>query len=134
MFKISETKDIKHEDIIALYEANEWSYAKKPKLLYQALMNSHSLVSAWHNEQLVGLGNAISDGYLVVYYPHLLVHPDFQGQGIGRLILEKLQACYQGFHMQMLTADGEAVDFYQKMGFEKAGNTIPMWKYKGKEH
>lgn len=134
MIRLSETRNIQIEDIIALYEANEWSSAKKPKLLYQALLNSHALVSAWHNEQLVGLGNAISDGYLVVYYPHLLVHPDFQGQGIGRLIVEKLQDRYQGFHMQMLTADGKAVDFYQKVGFERAGETIPMWKYDGEEH
>jgi GNAT superfamily N-acetyltransferase len=32
----------------------------------------------------VGLGNAISDGALVVYYPHMLVLPEYQGRGIGR--------------------------------------------------
>ncbi|GAL03228.1 histone acetyltransferase HPA2 and related acetyltransferases [Photobacterium aphoticum] len=35
------------------------------------------------NGRLVGIGNAISDGHLVVYYPHMLVHPDVQGQGIA---------------------------------------------------
>ena len=74
---ISETKEIEVEQIIALYEANEWSAAGKPNELKNALLNSHSLVTAWDNEKLVGLGNAISDGYLVVYYPHLLVHPEY---------------------------------------------------------
>ncbi|MEM6361318.1 MAG: GNAT family N-acetyltransferase, partial [Bacteroidota bacterium] len=41
---------------------------------------------------------------------------------------------YKGFHMQMLTADGKAIDFYSKMGFEKAGDTVPMWIYEGDEH
>lgn len=111
---ISDTKDLKIADIIALYRANAWSAAEKPQELYQALINSHALFSAWDNGQLIGLGNAISDGYLVVYYPHLLVHPDYQGKGIGQLLLRKMQEKYANFHMQMLTADGKAIDFYKK--------------------
>lgn len=131
---ISGTRNINRDDILKLYKANKWSAADKPDDLYQALINSHTLLSAWSGESLVGLGNAISDGYLVVYYPHLLVHPDFQGQGIGQLLLEKMQQIYGHFHMQMLTADGKAVDFYKKNGFERAGKTEPMWIYKGNEH
>jgi len=84
--------------------------------------------------ELIGLGNAISDGHLVVYYPHLLVHPDYQGQGIGKLIMEEMQLKYKDFHMQMLTADGRAISFYEQNGFVKAGQTQPMWKYAGTEH
>jgi hypothetical protein len=47
-------------------------------------MGSHSLVTAWDDDRLVGLGNAISDGHLVVYYPHLLVHPDYQAEALAR--------------------------------------------------
>jgi len=36
--------------------------------------------------------------------------------------------------MQMITADGKAVDFYKNMGFVRAGKTGPMWIYKGNEH
>lgn len=131
---LSESRDIAQEDIILLYQANEWSSANKPDQLHQALLNSHSLVTAWRGQQLIGLGNAISDGHLVVYYPHLLVHPDFQGQGIGKLIVDRMQEKYGHFHMQMLTADGKAIDFYQKVGFTRAGNTEPMWIYHGGEH
>lgn len=131
---ISETKDIPIESIIALYKANKWSSADKPEELYKALMNSHDLVSAWDGDTLVGIGNAISDGYLVVYYPHLLVLPAYQGKGIGHMIMNKMQEKYSGFHMQMLTADGKAIDFYKKVGFSRAGQTEPMWIYKGNEH
>ena len=91
------------------------------------------MVTARDGDKLIGLGNAISDGHLVVYYPHLLVLPEYQGKGIGKLIMSKLEI-YRGFHMQMLTADKEAISFYRKMGFEKAGDTVPMWIYDGKEH
>lgn len=132
--EILETKEINLEDILVLYKQNEWSSANKPNELYNALLNSETLITAWEGEKLVGLGNAISDGYLTVYYPHLLVLPEYQGKGIGKLIMDKMQEKYGHFHMQMLTADGRAVDFYKKNGFERAGKTEPMWIYQGNEH
>jgi len=132
--EIKETKEINKEKIIKLYKANKWSSAEKPDLLYKALMNSDSLITAWDGNRLVGLGNAISDGYLVVYYPHLLVHPDYQGKGIGKMIVDKFQKKYGNFHQQLLTADGKAIDFYRKCGFEKAGSTQSMWIYQGDDH
>ena len=73
----SETRELPTDQVIELYQANDWSSAEKPELLMKALKNSHALVSAWDGAKLVGLGNAISDGYLVVYYPHLLVRPEY---------------------------------------------------------
>ena len=131
---ISDRRDLKQQDLIELYRANKWSSADKPTELYNALVNSHSLFSAWDNDRLVGIGNAISDDYLVVYYPHLLVHPDYQGKGIGRMIVNKMQEKYGHLHMQIMTADGGAIDFYKKGGFVRAGNTEPMWIYQGNEH
>ena len=132
--EIKKTKEVNKEKIIELYQANKWSSAEKLDLLYKALMNSDSLITAWDGNRLVGLGNAISDGYLVVYYPHLLVHPDYQGKGIGRMIVDRFQKKYGNFHQQMLTADGRAIDFYRKCGFEKAGSTQSMWIYQGDDH
>ena len=125
---------IETSEVIALYQANCWSAAERPGALLSGLRNSHSLVTARVAGRLVGLGNAISDGHLVVYYPHLLVLPEFQRKGIGRGIMTQLSERYEGFHQQMLTADGEAIGFYKRMGFERAGKTEPMWIYKGKEH
>ncbi len=131
---LSNHGNIEDGEILNLYRLNQWSSADKPTELIQALKHSHSLVTARAEGQLVGLGNAISDGYLVVYYPHLLVHPDLHGQGIGRRIVQKLQEKYAGFHQQILVADGESVEFYQKCGFERAGSCQPMWIYQGHDH
>ena len=130
----SETRDIALDSILGLYRACQWSSAEKPEMLHRALLSSHSLVTAWEDDRLVGLGNAISDGHMVVYYPHLLVHPELQGRGIGTRLMNMLMARYEGFHQHMLVADGRAIDFYRKCGFERAGQTQSMWIYDGKDH
>lgn len=129
-----ETRNLRLENVLALYRANDWSSAQKPDLLLKALLGSHSLVTAWADARLVGLGNSISDGYLVVYYPHLLVHPEYQRRGIGRELMRRLMARYEGFHQHMIVADGRALDFYRKCGFERAGKTESMWIYAGHDH
>ena len=130
----SETRELPLDGVLALYRANEWSAAEKPELLHKALRASHSLVTAWDGARLVGLGNAISDGCLVVYYPHLLVLPEYQGRGIGTQLMRMLLKHYDGFHQHMLAADGRAIGFYRKCGFERAGQTESMWIYAGHDH
>lgn len=131
---LKETFDIVENDVLEIYQRNRWSSAEKPQKLINALLNSHSLVTAWHGDKLIGLGNALSDGYLVVYYPHLIIHPDYQQQGIGGKIMATLQQKYKDFHQQILVADGDAIPFYKKHGFQQAGATMSMWIYNGDDH
>ena len=128
------TREIPVDDVVALYQTVGWSAAEKPEILGKALASSHSLITAWDAEKLVGLGNALSDGHLVVYYSHLLVLPAYQGRGIGTRLMQMLMARYKGFHQHVLIADGRAIDFYRKCGFERAGRTEPMWIYAGHDH
>lgn len=130
----SEQKDIEADQLRQLYLANDWSSGRQPTALHRALENSHTVISAWDEGLLVGVGNALSDGFLVVYYPHLLVHPDYQGQGIGKQIMDRLLQRYEGLHMQMLVAEADAMPFYEKCGFTRASDTQSMWIYKGNDH
>ena len=133
-FEVSLEDDIETDEVIDLYKTNGWPSAEKPEKLMPALKNSDTLVTARISGKLVGIGNAISDGSLVVYYPHMLVHPDHKGKGIGRSMMELLQRRYASFHQQMLNADKDAIGFYKSLGFERAGKTVPMWIYAGNEH
>ena len=125
---------VSESEVLDLYRANKWSSADKPEQLMAALTNSHSLVIARVDKRLVGLGNAISDGHLVVYYPHMLVHPEFHRRGIGKEMMRAMQSKYAGLHQQMLVADGQAIEFYRSLGFTLAGRTQSMWIYGGSDH
>ncbi|MDN5212654.1 GNAT family N-acetyltransferase [Fulvivirgaceae bacterium BMA12] len=130
---LREDKILDPTQVINLYKANKWSSGEKPRQLMSALANSHAVVTAWDEDILVGLGNSLSDGSLVVYYPHLLVHPQYHGLGIGRMIMEKFQEKYGGFHQQILVANNQAVKFYRKCGFKRAYKTSSMWIFRGNE-
>lgn len=127
-------RDFAASDVLPIYEACRWSSASKPDALVAALQSSHSVISAYVGDRMVGIGNAISDGHLVVYYPHLLVHPDITGRGIGSGIAKRLLSRYSGFYQQMITVDADAVSFYERNGFVRAGRTVSIWIYDGNDH
>lgn len=135
-YELRATKDLAPDDVLGLYRANKWSSAEKPERLMTALGNSDRVVTAWASGPakggaLIGLGNALSDGALVVYYPHLLVHPDWHGKGVGRAIVRHMQEHYAGFHQHALIADAPAIGFYERCGFTRAGDCQAMWIYAG---
>ncbi len=133
-FEISMNDQVHEAEVLKIYQANHWSSAQKPVQLMAALQHSHSLVTARQEGQLIGLGNAISDGHLVVYFPHFLVHPDFQHLGVGRLMMQAMLFKYKDFHQKILVAEHQAIKFYQSMGFVRAGQTEPMWIYASTEY
>src|SRR2546423_2178147 len=104
--RYSDRRDLPLDEVLSLYRANKWSSAEKPDLLLKALAASHSLITAWDGNKLAGLGNPLSDGFLVVYYSHLLVLPEYQGRGIATEIMRGLMTRYRGFHQQIVVADG----------------------------
>lgn len=123
---LRDTHDLAVDKIIALYRANGWSAAEKPEQLYKGLLNSSALISAWDGVELLGLANAITDNHLVVYYPHMLIRPDRQGEGVGQLIMQEMQRRYGHLHQQVLIAYDSAVEFYEKCDFTVADDCQPM--------
>ena len=81
-FEISMHDQVHEAEVLDIYRVDDWSSAQKPVQLMAALRHSHSLVTD-RTDNLLVWENAISDGHLVVYFPNLLVHPDFLKFGCG---------------------------------------------------
>ena len=126
-----EAAELESGAVLELYRSCGWSAAERPDALMSALANSHSVISAWACDRLVGLMNAISDGSLVVYYPHLLVAPRARGQGIASELMRRIQHKYDGFHQQVLLSYEAAAPVYEKAGFARAPGVVPFWIYTG---
>lgn len=130
-FTFVETAPLERGAVLELYRSCGWSAAERPDDLMRALTNSHTVISAWSGDSLVGLVNAISDGALVVYYPHLLVAPSARGNGIATELMRRVRAKYEGFHQQVLLSYESVAPVYEKSGFARAPGVVPYWIYSG---
>lgn len=75
--------------IAALRRAMGWE--KKPEAqLRLALQKGLYNLAALEGGRLVGMGRLVGDGAMYWYIQDVIVTPDRQGQGIGRLIVEGL--------------------------------------------
>ncbi len=113
----SSTQSFSPSELSDLFHSVGWAVAKYPERLRQAMANSSSVFSAWDGDRLVGLINCLSDGTLTAYFHYLLVHPDYQGQGIGRELVRLMFERYADCVRKVLIADTGQVPFYEKLGF-----------------
>ena len=116
-----------------LFQTTGWNekYRLSPEELAQALRSSWFVLSAYDGEQLVGFGRLVSDGVLHAMIYELIVLPEYQGQGIGGIILEKLvEKCQESGvrDIQLFCACGKRA-FYEKRGFVARPEDSPGMQY-----
>ena len=70
--------------------------------------------------RLVGFARCTSDGAFNATMWDVLVDPEFQGQGLGKALVERMVRTLlrRGISNITLFADAKVVDFYKQLGFE----------------
>lgn len=109
---------------VALYRSVGWStYADDPVRLMQAIGASDWVLCAWQGDQLVGLARALTDGVSVTYLQDVLVHPDHQRRGIGRVLLTRWLGDHEDVRQRVLLTDDrpEQKALYRSMGLHRVG-------------
>lgn len=111
---------LSEDQVRNLYEKAGWTvYTKNIKKLLFGIQNSSFVYSAWDNKQLIGLIRVLSDDYTICYIQDLLVMEDYQNQGIGQALIQKVLSRYKNVRQIILTSDENGpLGFYEKMGFQ----------------
>ena len=68
-----------------------------PQKLYKALMNSQTVLTVWDDARLVGLIRVLDDSEMFAQIHYVLVHPEYQGQGIAGRMVEYIKEKYKNF-------------------------------------
>lgn len=100
-----------------LFLSVQWESGRHPGRLAEALRHYGAVFSAWDGERLVGLAASMDDGTMTAYVHYLLVHPRYQGHGIGSRLLDLCKKHYTGYLSVVLTSYREGVPFYERNGF-----------------
>ena len=88
------------DDYCRLRESVDF-YPIPEDIIKKALDRSDFIISASVNNVTVGMGRLITDGTQVLIMD-VVVHPDFQGQGIGRGLMERINTYIKSEYDQML--------------------------------
>lgn len=95
----------------------------------KALGNSVFSAVAVMEGSVIGMGRIAGDGGLYYYIQDLMVHPSFQGNGVGKALMEELMAFIYshtkpGAFIGLMAAKGLEA-YYQSFGFRSRDNEAP---------
>ncbi len=90
---------------------------REPEKLKIAAENSYTVCSAYVDQKIIGFGRAISDSQYQSAIYDVVVLPEFQNRGVGRLIMEALlEKLPKSGPVLIFVAPGKQA-FYRKFGF-----------------
>ena len=112
-----------------LFETTDWNtkYELTKEELFTALKNSWYIISVFNNNELIGFGRIICDGIVHALILDVIIHPDRQGEGIGKEVMDKLIAKCKKHKVRdiQLFCAKRKVSFYEKLGFERREEDSP---------
>jgi ribosomal protein S18 acetylase RimI-like enzyme len=97
-----------------------WPNPPSNEVFKKLLRGSYKVVLAYEDNKLIGFINSVSDGVLSAYIPLLEVLPEYQGKGIGKELVKKLQGELKHLYMVDLLCDEELIPYYEKVGMMKS--------------
>jgi GNAT superfamily N-acetyltransferase len=118
----STERDIDLYELEELCDAVGWS--RRPlRKVKKAIEHSFLVASMWQvrgsQRRLIGFARATSDHAFNATIWDVVVHPDFQSQGLGKALMKYVLKKLRSEEISNVTlfADPHVVDFYRTMGF-----------------
>ncbi|MFA6556299.1 MAG: GNAT family N-acetyltransferase [Candidatus Obscuribacterales bacterium] len=115
---VSHDKAVPPNAVQELCASVGWS-RREPDLIVRALENSLAVVSIWDKEELVGFARATGDKVFNATVWDMVVRPDYQRLGVGRLVMCELLKELDEYSIPLVTlyADPGTDGFYKRFGF-----------------
>ena len=121
---LSSNKNINLYELEQLCDSVGW-VKRSLKKVKNTLKNSSIIISLIQkkdaNSKLVGFARATSDNGFNATIWDVVIHPDFQGLGLGKVIIHQLIQQLRQAEISTITlfAEPDVVSFYKKLGFIK---------------
>jgi ribosomal protein S18 acetylase RimI-like enzyme len=101
-----------------------WANDRAIEDLETAIHYSDPVITVWNGEHLIGHARATSDGIYRAAIWDVIVHPDYQGAGLGRKLVETVIAHPRVNRVErvyLMTTNQQK--FYERIGFEENPTT-----------
>lgn len=111
------------EQIISLYNS---SGIKRPthdaERITKMYQHSNLIITAWDQDQLVGIARSLTDFCYCCYLSDLAVREEYKYRGIGKKLIDLTRENIGNQTTLILLSALNAMDYYPKLGFEKIPN------------
>jgi ribosomal protein S18 acetylase RimI-like enzyme len=97
----------------------DWPDHPDPDTHLEILCKSYAAWLAFDGERCVGFINALSDGVFYAYISLLEVLPEYQGQGIGTELLQRMLETLEDMYAVDIVCDESIAPFYTAAGFSR---------------
>ena len=119
MYRIEFTKPTPAQ-WMALRESVGWASFPEDIVL-KSLDATPFCVCAFDGDDLIGMGRVLGDGVFTFYIGNVMVRPEYQGEGVGSAIMDKImehvdECAVPGAIASLLSIKGKE-DFYTRFGF-----------------
>jgi len=125
-----DTKNINWDEVVNILQLVGMGY-RTSEVHERAFNNSHSVVFIFADETLVGFGRAISDREYQAAIYDVAVLPIYQGQGIGKMIIQTIVNKTPQCNFILYASPGKE-QFYEKEGFRRMKTGMAL--FANKEH
>jgi GNAT superfamily N-acetyltransferase len=107
-------------DVDAVHDFLHSSYWAKgrSKMVVQLAMERSLAFGLVHGDRTIGFARVITDFAVVGIIEDVYVLPEYQGQGLGRFLMESLLSHPALTGLEVYTASRKARGFYEGLGFE----------------
>lgn len=101
-----------------------WAQERQIEDLAIAIANSEPAISVWDGERMIGFARATSDGIYRATIWDVVIHPDYQGAGLGRKLVQTVLSHPRMSRVErvyLMTTHQQK--FYERIGFEENQST-----------
>lgn len=105
-------------------QAAFWAKDRNMEDMAIAIANSNPTITVWDGDRLIGFARATSDGVYRATIWDVVIHPDYQGAGLGRKLVETVIShplVNRVERIYLMTTHQQR--FYERIGFEENQTT-----------
>jgi GNAT superfamily N-acetyltransferase len=111
------------EEIAEIFEQVGWG-TRDPNEIRCAFEKSSHVRIVYDKQRIVGFGRTVDDGMYYALIVDLVVHPNYQGRGIGKALLKALKDELSQYEFTTLTAAPGKDEFYTRQGWRRQSSSF----------
>lgn len=114
---IRDSREVPVQDLLELFRHTDWANTRQAESVKAALQNTFLVLTGWHAGRCVALIRVLGDGVFRAMIDDVIVHPDYQSRGWGRVMMDAALKHPKIRDVEEVALFTIIPKFYEKFGF-----------------